>query len=80
MISPEHKKILQEMNSTQYGAVLKIWLEEKRQQIESVVNIPKEADFAAEVKGRQMALVLLEEIFNFMEATGRKQKDVSQYE
>ena len=62
MLSPENKKLLEEMKTTNYGKALKEFLKEKYKEINSV----KDCKSWEDTLGRAHALKTLNEIFSFM--------------
>lgn len=66
MISPEHKKLLEQLSSTPYGMALMAFLNEEIGMIDTVRGTKdrtKEEDI-----GRELALDLIDKLFSFMKA------------
>lgn len=77
MITPENKKLLEELNRSQYGYALKTYLNEKYAEIGNILD----TQTWEETQGRKFALVLLKDLFYFMEEKKNSQEKVkNQYE
>lgn len=63
MISPEHKKLLQELPSTQFGVALKAHLDEEMKRIKDIHACTS----WEETRAHQIADKLVEKLFYFME-------------
>ncbi len=63
MISPEHKKLLEDLNKTPYGGALKAFLFEELTIIKDVRN----AKSWDEAVGNQRATAIIEKLFDFLE-------------
>lgn len=62
MITPENRKILEALDKTQYGAVLKEYLNGKLEEIRDLQTITSFDD----ALGRKRAEKIINEIFSFM--------------
>lgn len=80
MITLEQKKILSDLNISQYGNALRDFLQEKISFLEDVRTIPKDAFVQAEVIGRQRALEIVDDLFGFMEGIQKTKKAKNQYQ
>lgn len=75
----EQKQILSELNKTQHGAALKLFLNEQLDLLDSCSDIPDDADYAVEAKGRKEAVKILERLFSFMEGVSHSKNQRNQY-
>jgi hypothetical protein len=64
MISPEQKKLLEDLNSTPYGKAIKAFLDDETSKIDTVVGARTTS--REEMIGREIALELVEKLFSFM--------------
>ena len=63
MISPDQRKILNDLGKTQYGFALRKYLKEKYEKINDISSVTT----WEETLGRQYALKTLKEIFSFID-------------
>lgn len=76
MMNLEEKEILSSIKTTQYGAVLKKFLEEEYKKIGDITK----AENWEETRGRQVALALLKDLFSFLEEKKFDTKSKNIYE
>ena len=76
MITPEQKKTLEDLGKSQYGFVLKLFLEEKLKDIGDITTLKS----WEEAQGRKHATLLIKELFSFMEEKNIVEKSKNQYE
>ena len=75
MVSPETKKLLEELNRNQYGKALREYLDDKMFEIRDVTKYKtwKEAE------GGQIAVKLIRDLFYFMEEKKQTPNTRNQY-
>lgn len=76
MITPEEKAILESLRATQYGRVLRKYLDERFTEIGNIM----ETQSWEETLGRKFAIKLLRDLFAFMEQKEDPQKRLGQYD
>ena len=74
-MTPENKKILEELKNTHYGVALNEFLKEKYNYIGDITTI-KSWD---ETLGRQYAVKVIKELFSFMEEQKAQIQNKNQY-
>ena len=75
IIKPETKKLLQELGRHQHGYALKTYLNDALKELNDVRKI----ESWEETKGRQFAIKVIEDLFNFMADTKEQKKQGNQY-
>lgn len=75
MITPETKKLLEELNRNNYGKALREYLDAELAEIKNICN----AKTLKEMEGRQHAVKLIEKLFSFMEERKASQRGPNQY-
>jgi hypothetical protein len=75
MISPEKKKLLEQLPSTSYGRALFEYLEEEYKTIESVKGVKT----LEQAIGKQIAIETLEKLFAVCRPTPETKKGKNQY-
>lgn len=75
MIKPEHKELLAQLGANQFGKALRAFLDEKVWELQSVRNASDWED----VKGKQKALKIIDELFYFMKEKKEITKDKNPY-
>lgn len=63
MITPDKKQLLESLSSSQYGLVLKEYLEEEMKELQDISNATSWDD----TQGRQKAVAIIKKLFSFME-------------
>lgn len=76
MISPENKKILEQLVNSQYGSVLREYLEEELKELQDVSNATSWED----TQGRQKAVAIIRKLFSFMEKRLPVERNKNNYE
>ncbi len=75
MLDPRNKELLQQLATSAHGKALKDFLNERYTAINDVTNCKNWEDAV----GRQYALILLKEIFSFLEEKKTVDRTPSQY-
>lgn len=79
MISPDNKKLLNDLSHTNFGRALKEYLEDEVKKLDSVSEIPEGADFETEARANKKAVKIIRKLFDFMGDKDGGEKKSHQY-